>query len=290
MTYRFAVHGGAWNIPDELWPAHQDGCATAYRAGAEVLASGGSAVEAVATAIRIMEDDPVFDAGRGSFLNELGEVELDAGIMDGYSLRSGAVLGVSKVRHPIDLARHVCEHTNHCIFSGSGAHRLAEQAGWPLVEPATHIHERERLRFDRIQAGETRLLDDVWANPCDTVGAVALDRRGNLAAGNSTGGTINKAVGRVGDAPLIGLGFYADNQIGAFVCTGWGEPIMQSAMGMFGLHALAEMGPQKAAEYAVLRLKRRAQGFGGILMMAPDGRCAAAFNTQRMAYLLENHC
>ncbi len=284
--YRLAVHGGAWNIPDSLWPDHKDGCQKAYEMGMAILARGGSADEAVAAAIRTMEDNPVFDAGCGSFLNEAGEVELDAGIMEGKTLRSGAVLGVSKIKNPIDLARHIMQESEHCIFMGEGAHREAIRAGFEILDPAVHIHEREREAYRRIKAGDTDLLDTAWtAKPHDTVGAIALDQNGNLAAGNSTGGILNKKVGRVGDAPLIGQGYYADNHLGAFVCTGWGESIMRSAMGFQALHSIPNLGPQEAARVAVAHLKSRVNGFGGILVMSPNGVCGVHHNTERMAYL-----
>lgn len=287
MAIAFAVHGGAWNIPDALWPAHQAGCANAYAAGMAVLESGGPATEAVTAAIKIMEADPIFDAGVGSFLNEEGRIELDAGLMDGASLKSGAVLGVSKVESPIALAAWILRNSEHHIFTGDGAHHLAEQAGFALVADDFHELTRERDFYERIKADRS-VLDTTWADqPHDTVGAIARDANGNLAAGNSTGGIPFKARGRVGDAPLMGLGFYADNERGAFVCTGWGESIMSSAMGMTGLFGLASQSPQLAAQHAVDHLKRRVRGYGGMLLMAPDGTCGAAFNTQRMAFKLK---
>lgn len=282
-----AVHGGAWNIPDELWPAHQRGCAAAHAAGMRVLQAGGCAAEAVVAAIAVMEDDPIFDAGVGSFLNEVGKIELDAGLMDGKTLKSGAVLGVNRVKSPIALAHWIMGNSQHHVFTGQGAHQLAQHAELEMVADDYHELPRERTLYESIKANP-RLLDNTWQDqPHDTVGAIALDQEGNLAAGNSTGGVPFKAIGRVGDAPLMGLGFYADNERGAFVCTGWGESIMSSAMGMTGLNALTEAGPQAAAEQAVAHLKRRAQGFGGLLLMAPDGSCGAAFNTQRMAFQLK---
>jgi len=282
-----AIHGGAWNIPDALWLAHEHGCQAAYGRGMAILQAGGPSDEAVACAIAILEDDPVFDAGYGSFLNELGEVELDAGLMEGRGLQSGAVLGVSRVKNPINLARHIMKNSEHCIFMGDGAHRQARDAGFEMVDPSCHVHEREREVFRRIQAGESGILETAWSsNPNDTVGAIALDQNGNLAAGNSTGGVLNKKQGRVGDAPLMGLGFYADNELGAFVCTGWGESIMRAAMGFTALQALARLGPQAAAEMAIAHLARRVGGYGGILLMSPDGTCGAAYNTERMAFLI----
>ena len=284
-----AVHGGAWNIPDALWPAHKDGCERAWQAGMKVLEAGGPALDAVAAAIRIMEDDPTYDAGYGSFLNEDGDVELDAGLMEGASLESGAAIGVSQVKNPIDLALHILRESSHCIFAGEGAHRLAEKAGFDMVASEIHVHPRERDLLNRIKNGDASIEATAWTDqPHDTVGAVAIDANGVLVAGNSTGGVINKAVGRVGDAPLMGLGFYADNQLGAFVCTGWGESIMRSGMGMHGLHLMRDLGPQRAAEEAVAHLEKRVSGFGGLILMAPDGEMGVAHNTQRMAWLTEN--
>ena len=285
-----AVHGGAWNIPDALWPAHESGCRKAYDLGLELLQTGGSALDAVVAAIGYLEDDPVFDAGYGSFLNELGEVELDAGLMEGRHLKSGAVLGVSRVKNPIELALHVLKHTDHCLFTGEGAHQLVKNSGVQRVDPQQHIHPRERELHRRIQAGDQEILEQAWTRQGhDTVGAIALDKHGVLAAGNSTGGTLNKAVGRVGDAALVGSGFYADNQIGAVVCTGWGEGIMRSAMAMKGLHLLESMDPHQAARKALDHLRGRVGGFGGILLMNRNGRCGLAFNTERMAYHHGDH-
>jgi len=208
-----AVHGGAWNIPDGLWEDHRRGCEAAWQAGMAVLRRGGSTLDGIAAAISVMEDDPTFDAGYGSFLNEHGEVELDAGLMEGDKLANGAVVGVSRVKHPIELALHVLRQTPHCLLAGAGAHDLAERSGWPMVDPAVHIHPRERAAFERIRSGDKLLLDNAWRGGCsDTVGAVARDRDGNLAAGNSTGGTRNKLRGRPSSAwvsmPTIGAALW----------------------------------------------------------------------------------
>jgi len=282
-----AVHGGAWNIPEQLWPAHQAGIRHAHSQGMTVLNDGGSAVDAVTVAIRALEDDPTFDAGMGSFLNEDGNIELDAGLMHGRSLKSGAVLGVNGIRNPIELARYILENSPHCLFTGEGALKLARETDLEHVDADYHVLDREKIISQKIAAGDTSFLTGAWVSPGhDTVGAIALDLEGNLAAGNSTGGTRHKAVGRVGDAAIIGSGFYADNQLGAVVCTGWGEPIMQSGMAMHALYQLPHQSPQAAAESAIIRLRERAGGFGGLIVMTPKGRCGVAFNTERMAFLL----
>lgn len=290
--YALAVHGGAWNIPDALWPAHQAGCRRAQAAGEAVLAGGGSALDAVCSAIRVLEDDPTFDAGRGSFLNEDGAVELDAGLMEGRQLQYGAVLGVARVKNPIDLAHYILSHSRHCIFFGEGAERLALQAGLATVDPAEHVLERERQRFEQYRAQPESLDDSVWqAAGHDTVGAIARDQAGNLAAGNSTGGIPNKQRNRVGDAALVGSGLYADNEVAAAICTGWGESIMRAGMIHQALSYLKTAGDsaahaQAAAQTAVDHLARRVGGFGGMLIMTRTGHCGAAFNTERMAYQL----
>ncbi len=290
--YALAVHGGAWNIPDALWPAHQEGCRRAQAAGEAVLADGGSAVAAVCSAIRVLEDDPTFDAGKGSFLNEDGVVELDAGLVEGHKLQYGAVLGVARVKNPIDLAHHIMTHSRHCIFFGEGAERLAQQAGLAACDPADHVLERERLRFEQYRDQPESRDESVWqASGHDTVGAIARDRAGNLAAGNSTGGIPNKQRNRVGDAALIGSGLYADNEVAAALCTGWGESIMRAGMIHQALSYLKTAGDsaenaQAAAQAAVDHLARRVGGFGGMLIMTRAGYCGAAFNTERMAFRL----
>lgn len=285
---KIAVHGGAWNIPADLRPAHEAGCFRAYEAGLAVLKAGGRAGEAVAAAIRIMEDDPTFDAGYGSFLNEDGQVELDAGLMEGHHLESGAVIGVSKIQNPIDLAAAIMGQSRHILFTGEGAHRVAERLGFPLIPADHHIIDREIERLETLQKTADAGGKQVWKDqPGDTVGAVALDQYGNLAAGNSTGGIPQKEVGRIGDAALIGVGFYADNQLAAGICTGLGESIMRAGLLRTALDRLAELGPQAAAQAAVHHLSERVEGFGGILLMTPDGKVGCAYNTEYMARCID---
>ncbi|CAM2008603.1 isoaspartyl peptidase/L-asparaginase family protein [Acanthopleuribacter pedis] len=289
--FAMAVHGGAWNIPDELWAAHQAGCRAAQAAGTAVLAKGGDAVSAVCAAIRVLEDDPTFDAGKGSFLNERGEVELDAGLMEGDQLHYGAVLGVARIQNPIDLARYIMEHNQHCVFFGEGAEALAGPAGLASVDPHSHVLPRERKRFETYRDQPEKLNSGVWRAAHDTVGALARDQHGNLAAGNSTGGIPNKQRNRVGDAALISSGLYADNEMGAAMCTGWGESIMRAGMLHQALAQLKAKGDsseaaQAAAETAVNHLERRVGGYGGIVVMTRSGYCGAAFNTERMAFEL----
>ncbi|MCW5590174.1 MAG: isoaspartyl peptidase/L-asparaginase [Legionellales bacterium] len=278
------VHGGASNIPDELHEDYQQGCKNAYDEGMKILQQGGSALEAIVAAIGVMEDDPTFNAAFGACLNTAGGVNLSAGLMTGQDLRSGAIVDVNLVKNPIRLAKEVLLQSNHCLFSGNGAHEFAKQHEVAMVPESYHITPHQQALLREIQQGNTTLVEAMWHEKNhDTVGAIALDKNGNLAAGNSTGGILNQAPGRIGDAPLIGSGFYADNQLGAFVCTGWGESIMRSAMGMRALLMLKNKSAQDAANHAIDFLKKSVNGHGGILVMKPDGDVGFAYNTRDMA-------
>jgi beta-aspartyl-peptidase (threonine type) len=286
MPLALIVHGGAWAIPDAEVAPHIAGCQAALEAGWRVLAIGGSALDAVEAAVRLMEDDPTFDAGIGSVLNREGSVELDAAIMDGRSLNSGAVAAVRRVRNPITLARRVLE-SDTALLVAEGAERFAAAAGLPLCDPADLVVERERRRWEQLRAtGDYRTRDAfVTATPQDTVGAVALDRRGDIAAATSTGGTTNKLPGRVGDSPLVGAGLYADNLTGGASSTGWGESIIKVLLARTATDLLAAgHAPMDAARAAVDRLARRVAGYGGCILLDRHGRVGYAFNTPRMAF------
>ncbi len=275
------VHGGAWAIPDNLVKAHKEGVRKAALRGWKILEEGGSALDSVIEAVRMMEDDPTFDAGIGSFLNEEGRVDLDASVMDGSSLKAGAVASVYRVKNPVELARLVMEKTEHVLLVGEGAHRLAEKMGLRMIDPSELVTEREYLRWKEMRekgySPRQAFMKD------STVGAVALDSEGRLAVALSTGGTPNKMVGRVGDVPIIGSGLYADNLKGAAASTGHGESIIRvvlakSTVDMLGLGLSA----QAAAEAAV-DLLRRVDGYGGVITLDRRGRVGYAYNTPRMA-------
>lgn len=299
MPLALIVHGGAWDIPDTEVAEHQDGCRQALAAGWRVLEAGGSALDAVEAAVRVLEDTPIFDAGVGSVLNRDGEVELDAAVMDGFTLRSGAVAAVRRVRNPIALARRVLE-SQVILLVAQGAERFAESAGIPFCDPAELIVERERLRWQELQeqgnyrtqdafgatkAGATSPKSTNLTHPGDTVGCVALDSQGRLAAGTSTGGTANKLPGRVGDSPLIGAGLYADNATGGCSTTGWGESIMKVLLAKTATDLIgAGNDPMTAARAAVDVLAQRVGGLGGCILLDAQGRPGFAFNTPRMAY------
>jgi beta-aspartyl-peptidase (threonine type) len=277
------VHGGAWHIPDEVWEAHQAGCQVAARAGWEVLARGGSALDAVETAIRLMEDDPTFDAGVGSVLNADGLVELDAGMMDGRTFNLGAVAAVPNIRHPITLARRVLE-SPHTLLVCDGALRFAREVGITECRPEELIVQRERAAWERYRANPA-LLETEFGPHRGTVGAVALDQDGNIVAGISTGGRAYKRPGRVGDSPLVGCGFYADNLLGGASSTGDGEAISRIMMARRAVDGLTgDRHPQVAANEAIEYLGRRVAGRGGLILLDRHGRVGVAFNTPRMAW------
>ena len=283
------VHGGAWNIPDEMVEAHLRGTRAALAAGWRVLERGGSALEAAEEAIVLMEDDDTFDAGRGSFLTRDGRVQLDALLMEGATLRAGGVGCVERIRNPIRAARKILEESPHVYFVGEGAERFAQEHGIPLCDNRELVIEREveRLKAAQAQAaaGKPQEIFAASEPSHDTVGALALDGSGTLAAGTSTGGTLNKAPGRVGDSSLIGCGCYADNTSAAVSCTGWGEPIMKLVLGKWAADRVGEgMLPAQAASRAMELLGGRLDARGGIIALDTRGRMGLAHNTPRMAW------
>ncbi|MGB9776511.1 MAG: isoaspartyl peptidase/L-asparaginase [Anaerolineae bacterium] len=278
------VHGGAWKIPEEEHEPHIKGCCQAAIAGWEVLRAGGSALDAVERAVRLLEDDPTFDAGRGSCLNAVGEVELDAIIMDGRTLRLGAVAAVRRVRNPVSLARLVMEVGPHHFLVGPGAEEFARQHGMELIPPEELVVERERARWEAWRAGEGLYAAELFS-PTGTVGAVALDREGHLAAATSTGGKPGKWPGRVGDSPLVGCGGYADDRSAAASATGDGEALMRIlATGAVCARVAEGESPQEAAEGVLALLAERTGGCGGLIVLDPRGRSGIAHTTPHMAW------
>ena len=285
------VHGGAWAMPDDAVDAHLHGVRNALAAGWRVLEHGGAALDAVEEAIVIMEDDEAFDAGRGSFLNRDGKVQLDALIMDGATLRAGGVGCVERLRNPVRAARKILSESPHVYFVSEGAERFAAEHGVPLCENKDLVipREVERLRDYQRAAANAPPKDgnDLFAPEIshDTVGAVALDVAGNIAAATSTGGTLNKAPGRLGDSSLIGCGCYADNLSAAVSTTGWGEPIMKLVLAKWTAdRVLAGNLPEWAAEEAMNNLQQRVNGHGGIIVLNAQGQFGIAHSTSRMAW------
>jgi len=274
------VHGGAWAIPDEEVEAHLTGVRKAAELGWKVLMETDNSLDAVERAVILMEDDPTFDAGIGSFLNRDGHVELDASIMDG-ELNAGAVASVSRVRNPVKLARMIMERTEHVLFIGEGAHRLAESFGIDLIDPGELIVERERRRWEEFRA---KGMSPRKAFEKDsTVGAVAIDSKGRFAVALSTGGSPFRMAGRVGDVPVIGAGLYADNRKGAAACSGHGESIIKVVLAKSAVDMLALGLSAMEAARAAIDLLGRVGGRGGIIMIDRDGDLGYHYNTPRMA-------
>lgn len=278
------VHGGAWYIPYKNRASHISGCRVAALAGWERLVAGGSAIDAVEVAVRILEDDLSYDAGRGSYFNKEGRVQLDAIIMDGRSLDFGAVASVERIRNPVTLARLVLEHSPHHFIVSSGAEAFAESMGIPLCDPADLLGTLDTGAWSPPTAPDGEAASRVFSGG-DTVGAVAIDAAGHLAVATSTGGTPNKWPGRVGDSPLVGCGAYADDLAGAAAATGSGESLMKivTSKGVVDLLA-AGMPAQEAADAMIARLWERVRGYGGVILIDGAGRVGLAHNTPNLAY------
>ena len=280
------------------------GVRNALSAGWRVLEAGGGALEAVEEAVVIMEDDETFDAGRGSFLNREGRVQMDALIMDGATLRAGGVGCVEHLRNPVRAARKILSESPHVYFVAEGAERFAAEHGIELCKNEDLVipRELERLRDYQREAARQESTSGMTTGPAgvtqkdgkdlfapevshDTVGAVALDRAGNIAAATSTGGTLNKAPGRLGDSSLIGCGCYADNLSAAVSTTGWGEPIMKLVLAKWTADRVSAGNlPEWAAQEAMNYLKQRLNGHGGIIVLNAQGQVGIAHNTPRMAW------
>ena len=302
MQPSLIVHGGAWDIPDESVGACEEGCERALTAGWSILYAGGSAIDAIQAAVTVLEDDPVFDAGVGSHLTIDGFVECDAIVMDGSSLRAGAVAALRHIRNPILLARQILENCPHMMLVGEGAERFAVQQGLSLCAPEELIAEPERDAWLKCR-NSVHAATHHRGHEQGTVGAVALDRDGRLFAATSTGGTCCKLPGRVGDSPLIGCGCYADLEAGGVSCTGYGEAIMKVVLAKTATDLLRRpqgctatpsgsilpktwtpCASSVAAREAVSILAARTHATGGLILLDRIGEPGFAFNTPRMAY------
>jgi beta-aspartyl-peptidase (threonine type) len=275
------VHGGAGRVIPELAESRRAGVRAAAMRGWEILSRGGHAVDAVEQSVKLLEDDPAFNAGRGACLNRDGEIELDASIMDGRDLRAGAIGAVKQIANPVSLARAVMEAGRHVLLVGEGAGRFAAASGIAACPPETLVTVRQRARW-----AETRT---VVGDAGGTVGAVARDRAGHVAAATSTGGLPFKTPGRVGDSALIGCGTYADDRAGAASCTGDGEAIIKLVLAKTAIEMLlAERNPMAAAKRATDLLTARTGADVGIILIDSLGRIGHARNTAQMtcAYLV----
>ena len=259
------VHGGAGPIKDDSLAERLEGCRTAALAGWKIIEQGGSALDAAEAAVVALEDNPLFNAGTGSTLNSFGKVEMDAAIMEGGSLRAGAVAAVSGIKNPIKLARRILEDGRHVMLAGEGALLFAREIGFPQVDPDELIVAREKKRWDH-----------------GTVGCVAFDWNGNLAVATSTGGIFNKLPGRVGDSALLGCGTYA-NEFGAVSCTGHGEAIMRVVLAKATVDLLKDaVAPQAAADASVRLLAAKTESTGGLILIDRHGKIGYARNTTHM--------
>jgi L-asparaginase / beta-aspartyl-peptidase len=278
------VHGGAGTAPDADPLRYFEGTRRAAEAGLRVLLQGGSPLDAAQAAAVVLEDDPAFNAGTGAALTSAGEVELDASCMDGTALRAGAVACVKTLKNPILVARRVCDDTPHVLLCGTGAEAFARECGIAEVPNASLITARQRTRWEELHALAAKEGADSVRRKIGTIGAVAVDAHGHVAACTSTGGTMYKRPGRVGDTPIIGAGTYADDREAAASSTGLGEAILKVTLARAACVRVREgAAPRAAAIEAVGLLRERAHGEGGIIVAGPDGRLGWAYNTPRMS-------
>jgi len=278
VVYGLVIHGGAGtitrkNMSSEKESAYSGKLTEALAAGFEILEKGGSSMDAVETTIRIMEDSPLFNAGKGAVFTNAGTNELDASIMDGSTMQAGAVAGVKTIKNPISAARKVMEETWHVMLAGDGADYFAKEQGLEIVNNDYFYTERRWKALQKAQDAEKH----------GTVGCVALDRNGNLAAGTSTGGLMNKRWGRIGDTPIVGAGNYANNQTCGVSGTGQGEYFIRGNMA-FDVSALmnySSLSVEQAARQVIDKLSGRG-GRGGLIAMDKNGNIAMPFNTEGM--------
>ena len=298
-SFSIVLHGGAGTILKEnMTPkreaAYKAKLEEAIKTGYEILNNGGTSLEAVTKTINVMEDSPLFNAGKGAVFTNAGTNEHDASIMDGNTLNAGASAGTTTVRNPIDLARAIMDHSPHVMLAGKGAEHFAEEQGLQIVNPSYFFTERRFNALQKIKETEQVELDhdektafydpDIKDYKFGTVGCAALDMDGNLAAGTSTGGMTNKRWGRIGDAPIIGAGTYANNNTCAVSSTGWGEYFIR-AMVAHDISALMEykgMSLKDAAREVIHDKVGGLGGDGGIVAVDKNGNVAMEFNTAGM--------
>jgi beta-aspartyl-peptidase (threonine type) len=284
--HSLVIHGGTGAIPEDLPEAkrkpYEAALATALDQSFEILERGGTSLDAVTMAVRLLEDDPLFNAARGAALSREGQAELDAAIMDGRGRRAGAVAGVKHVKNPIELARWVMERTQHAMVIGEGAEELAIEAGLPLVSNEYFRTDERRRQLASEQQG--RPVSDLVPAAHGTVGAVAFDAQGNLAAATSTGGMTNKRPGRVGDTPIIGAGTYAKNGVCAVSCTGHGEYFIRSVASHYIAAAVEYRGMslEQAAKELLEREIAGLGGYGGLIGIDAAGQIVMEFTTSGM--------
>jgi beta-aspartyl-peptidase (threonine type) len=292
------IHGGAGELVnidnDKMAVRYLESLRMVLDHGRHILEHNGTALEAVEQCAALLEDDPIFNAGMGSVLNEDGKVEMDAAIMSGDGLRAGSVAGIHNIANPILLARVVLEKSEHVMLIGGGAERFAEHHDFEFVADEYLITQERKAQWEEAHREGRMGLDHdspinqeiIKEDKYGTIGAIAKDSYGNLAAATSTGGIVNKRFGRVGDSPIIGSGVYADNQSCAISCTGFGEDFMRVALAKTvsdlvefkGLDAIA------ATEQGIEYLTKKVKGRGGFILIDKDGKCASGFTTAKMIH------
>lgn len=284
--WKLVIHGGAGGIERARHSAEKDsavrgGLDRALGAGEKILASGGKALDAVEAVIRVLEDDPNFNAGRGAVLTNDGRAELDASIMDGSTRAAGAIAGVTKTKNPISLARAVMEKSAHVFMVSGGADRFSVDQGLEQVSPDYFILPERKRQLEQLKAKKLGALEVEYKY--GTVGAVALDAQGHVAAGTSTGGMMGKKWGRVGDSPVIGAGTYADDRACAVSATGWGEYFIRAGVAheICARIRLKGEDAQTAAD-AVLADVKALGGDGGVIVVTPKGEQVFSFNSKGM--------
>lgn len=296
MTSPFSlmVHGGAGAL-DHINNSKEavrylEAIRVVLEHGRNILDKGGSSMEAAEVCTSLLEDDPLFNAGTGSVLNENGKVEMDAAIMDGRDLSAGAVAQISNIANPIQLARLVIANSEHVMLVGAGAMRFAEHCGVKMMPDTYFLTDFRIEQLDRARRSNSMLLDHDESGGIEqkygTVGTVARDQQGNLAAATSTGGIVNKRWGRVGDSPLIGAGVYADNTTCAVSATGYGEDFMRTVLAKYvsDLIEIKQLDGQQAVTQGIDYLTKKLAGRGGVISIDSTGQCASGFTTKRMIH------
>lgn len=291
-SYSLMIHGGAGaldNLKDnETAARYLERIHNVLEHGRQVLEQGGSALQVVEACACLLEDDPMFNAGCGSVLNEDGQVEMDAAIMDGRDLSAGAVAAVNSIANPIKLARKVMTESEHVMLIAEGAMRFADHCGMERVAQSYFLTAERVAQLEEARRRHKVMLDhdDSADRKHGTIGAIARDRHGNLAAATSTGGMTNKRMGRVGDSPIIGAGVYADNETCAVSGTGHGEDFMRSVIAktIADFIYMKGMDAEQATQAGIEYLARKVKGRGGVIVIDKDGNCASGFTTRKMIH------
>ncbi len=307
-SFSLMIHGGAGTLEHIKREGHESAVRDSVRrileGGREILAKQGSALDAVEYCAIHLEDDPFYNAGRGSVLNEYGEVEMDAAVMDGHTLEAGAVAGITAIKNPTALARLVLDQSEHVMLIGKGAGEFAQLHGLPQMSADYFVVESRVRQWQEAQQRGKMILDHEDVDPkaeaslpvpepqkLGTIGAVARDRNGNLAAATSTGGIVNKRWGRVGDSPIIGAGVFADNQTCAVSATGYGEQFQRTVLSKMisDFIYFRQMDASAAAQAGINYLVEKVKGLGGVIVIDSQGRCAASRSTSGMIYGFIEH-